>query len=245
MGVQSTASDPPPRSSMTGVLVVLYLGLLVCLVGTVLAAAVLRNSPALTNALVSLAVAVSPTIVPVILGDASLPVLDVAPLLSVWLAVAGLAHTIGMFGPYDTVWWWDHVTHTLSAALLAALIYATLLAAHHHVEGIALGPPARIGGTLLCTLAFGVVWEFFELLARELGRIRGVDPVLEYYGLRDTVLDLAFNAFGAGIVVAVDLRIMVPIVEADPELASRALGAAVALGFVAIVVITVWLEWRP
>lgn len=221
-----------------------YLALLAGLLATVVAGTWRRNLPALANALVSLAVAIAPPFVPVVLGTVSVPVLDVAPVLSVWLATAGLVHTIGMFGPYDTVWWWDHVTHTLSATLLAAIVYAILLAAEPSVAGVELGGAGRIAGTIGITVALGVVWEFLELGAREAGKTRGVDPILEFYGLRDTGLDIAFDALGAVIVLLLDLRIFLSLVEGDADLAATLLGVTVAGGFLAAAAIAAWIERR-
>ncbi|AGN02603.1 hypothetical protein L593_13320 [Salinarchaeum sp. Harcht-Bsk1] len=229
---------------MTQPLVATYAVLLVCLLATIAVAAGIGNVPALVNALVATGAAVLPTFGPVVGGAATVPVLDAAPLLSVWLATAGLVHTVGMFGPYDWVWWWDHVTHTLSATLLAALVYATFLAADRHVAGIGFDAPTLAAGTILVTLALGVVWEFLELWTRELGKARGVDPILEYYGLDDTVYDLAFDVLGAVIVVGLDVRIFLVVVEADPELAASVLGASIVVGFLAVVTIAAWLERR-
>lgn len=227
---------------MTNLLVLLYVSLLVCLMGTAVAAFWLGSVPAITNSLVATALASTPLVVPALLGPSSAPVLDAAPALAVWLSAAGLLHTIGMFGPYDSVWWWDHCTHTLSAALLAAVIYAILVVTDPTIALVGSGPVVWIGGTVLCTLALGVVWEFLELLAREIGDREGIDPVLEYYGLRDTVADLAFDVVGAVLVIALDLRVFVSVIERDPAIAKAALALTVATGFLVVGAITVWLE---
>lgn len=229
---------------MTNLLVFLYLGLLACLVGAVIAALLMENVPALTNAAVATLLAISPSVAAPFFGAPIAPALDVAPLLSVWIAGAGLLHVIGMFGPYDSVWWWDYVTHTLSASLLAAVLYAILLVTEPRIAVVGDGPIVLVGGTLSCTLALGIVWEFLELFAREVGEQRDIDAVLEFYGLRDTVLDLGFDGVGAAIVVALDLRVFVPLVERDPALAGTALAVTVAAGFLAVGAISVWLERR-
>lgn len=230
---------------MSKLLVLLYAALLVCLAVTVIAALWLENVPAFTNAVLATVLAIVPSVAPLPTGAASAPVLGAAPLLSTWIAGAGLVHTVGMFGPYDAVWWWDHLTHTLSATLLAALIYAILLVTEPRIAVVGDGPVVWIGGTLLCTLAFGVVWEFLELLAREIGEQRGIDPVLEYYGLRDTFLDLGFDGVGALIVIAFDLRVFVPIAERDPALLATSLGVSVGIGLLVVAGITFWIErWR-
>ncbi|MFD1568126.1 hypothetical protein ACFSAU_11535, partial [Halolamina litorea] len=122
-----------------------------------------------------------------------------------WVAVAGFLHSLGMLGRYESVWWWDHLTHTLSAALLAALLYASLLV---------VAPGVAVVGTVVVTLTLGVVWEIGELLAREVASRYDIEPVLVHYGRRDTALDLVFDAVGTVLVVALDLRLFVPIVEA-------------------------------
>ncbi|MEF8774622.1 MAG: hypothetical protein V5A37_07885, partial [Halobacteriales archaeon] len=46
--------------------------------------------------------------------------------LFLWTASAGFLHQLGMRGRYESTWWWDHLTHTVSGSLLAALLYAAL-----------------------------------------------------------------------------------------------------------------------
>jgi hypothetical protein len=158
-----------------------------------------RNVAAAVNALVAFAVAVLPLVLGVTAG------LAVAPTLSLWLAAAGLLHAVGMLGPYDSVPWWDAVTHFVSASFVAALIYAGVLVADAVAEAAA--------ATLLLTLAVGLWWELLELVARELGEQFDVEPVLVHYGWRDTLVDLLVDVLGAVAVVAVDLRVFVPVVE--------------------------------
>jgi hypothetical protein len=123
-------------------------------------------------------------------------------------------------------------------------VYAILLAAEPSVAGVELGGAGRIAGTIGITVALGVVWEFLELGAREAGKTRGVDPILEFYGLRDTGLDIAFDAVGAVIVLLLDLRIFVSLVEGDADLAMTLLGVTMAGGFLASAAIATWIERR-
>jgi hypothetical protein len=125
--------------------------------------------------------------------------------LAFWIAVAGLLHALGMLGRYDSVWWWDHLTHTLSAALAAALLYAGLLV---------VAPAIAVAGTVLTIVVLGVLWEAGELFAREVADRYDIEPVLVHYGWRDTALDLLFDVVGAGVVVALDVRLFRPVVEA-------------------------------
>ena len=135
------------------------------------------------------------------------------PGLTCVIAFAGVLHSLGMLGYYESITWWDHLTHTLSAALLAALLYAGLLVT---------APAVAVVGTLFGTLAFGVVWEIGELVARDVAERYDVEPVLVHYGWRDTALDLVFDAVGAALVVGANVRLFVPTVEA----VLRAVGVA-------------------
>ncbi|MEF8857095.1 MAG: hypothetical protein V5A16_06700 [Haloplanus sp.] len=179
--------------------VVLQLGIL----ATLLEAGRRRNVAAAVNAILALSFALLPWALEYVTTLAAVPT------LSLWLAVAGLLHAVGMLGPYDDVWWWDHVTHFISASLVAALAHAGV------VVGYAGTAPfgAVAVATVLFTFAVGILWELAELIARELGDRFDIDPVLVHYGWGDTALDLAFDLVGAVVVVALDLRVFVPVVE--------------------------------
>ncbi len=168
-----------------------------------------------TAAVVNTAAAVCLTLVPPaagwLFGDG--PTGDGVVPLTFAVAVAGFLHALGMLGRYESVWWWDHLTHTLSAALLTALLYAALLV---------LTPGLATAGALLGTLVFGVLWEVGELGAREIARRYDIEPVLVHYGWRDTALDLLFDLLGAALIVALDVRAFLPLAES----AARAVGAA-------------------
>lgn len=194
-----------------------------------------RNVAAAVNALVAFVVAVLPVVLDATAG------LAVTPTLSLWLAVAGLLHAIGMLGPYDAVPWWDTVTHFVSASFVAALIYAAVL-----VADAAPGWQAA-AATLLLTLALGLWWELLELVARELGEQFDIEPVLVHYGPRDTLVDLFVDALGAAAVVAVDLRVFVPVVEAALVPAPRVRrwsAGALLFGTLALTLVLVGLRRR-
>lgn len=193
-----------------------------------------RNVAAAVNALVAVVVAV----LPLVLGATTS--LVVAPSLSVWLAVAGFLHAAGMLGPYDSVPWWDTVTHFVSASFVAALCYAGVLVA------TTTGWPAA-AATVLLTLALGLWWELLELVARDVGEQFDIDPVLVHYGWRDTLVDLAVDVLGAVVVVAVDLRVFVPAVESVGGQTPRLLrwsGGAIGLSAVVLVLVLVGLRVR-
>jgi hypothetical protein len=176
-------------------------------IAALLVVSIRRDEPAAAiNAAVALVASLSPSLVAAVLDWAGKGPLAVDPLLTLWLGLAGFLHSVGMLGPYDTVWWWDHVTHTISAALLAALVYAALVVTGSDATTVA-------ALTVLATFGLGLVWEGIELLARSLGNRYGVEPVLVNYGMRDTVLDLGFDLVGAALVVLLDLRMFVPVLE--------------------------------
>jgi hypothetical protein len=208
---------------MSGPLAALLAVLLAALGATLPVALGRGNVAAAVNALVALAFALlsfAATVgFPPSSGDAA------AAALPLWVTVAGLLHSIGMLGPYDGVWWWDHLTHTTSAALVAALVYAGVVVAVD-AGGPALSPAGVAAVTVGYTFAVGVFWELVELVARAVGERYDVDPVLVHYGWRDTALDLAFDLLGAVVVVALDLRPFVDVAARVPGLTRAALGWA-------------------
>ena len=117
-----------------------------------------------------------------------------------WIAIAVLLHTLGMAGHYEAIWWWDHLTHTLSAALLASVGYALARALDEHSAVISLPGDFLFLYVILFTMAAGVAWEVAEFLGRMIARSLGHQPLLVQYGLSDTILDLLFDGVGAVIV---------------------------------------------
>ncbi|WP_255197402.1 hypothetical protein [Halorarius litoreus] len=116
------------------------------------------------------------------------------------LTVALFLHTLGMLGLYAGVWWYDHVTHTLSAMLVAGVGYTATKAVDHYSDAIYLPRRFLALYIVLFTLAAGVFWEVLEFLAREFVVGLGFDPVLVQYGLDDTLVDLVFDTVGALVV---------------------------------------------
>jgi uncharacterized membrane protein YjdF len=124
------------------------------------------------------------------------------PWLGVWITVAVFLHTIGSAGFYARVWWWDHLTHSLSASLVAGAGYTTLRAVDLHSEAIRIPTRFAFIFILVVVLAFGVVWELFEFGLDLLADETGVTMPLAQHGLDDTVLDMTYNTLGA-LVVAI------------------------------------------
>ncbi len=111
--------------------------------------------------------------------------------LVLWITIAMVLHTAGTLGLYDQFQWYDEVTHTVSATIIAGLGYATFRAFELHSTEIAVPSEFRAVFIVVFVLAAGMVWEVVEFA------FGGLVPV---YGIDDIVTDLVFNAVGAVIV---------------------------------------------
>lgn len=169
-----------------------------------------RNVPAVVNGLVALGVALLPA------GLQAVSDVPIGPELPLWIAVAGLVHAVGMLGLYDTLWWWDHLAHAVSAALVTALTYAAVLSVAETIPFGPLGPSGVVLVTIWLVLAVAVGWELLEVLARHVAERYEMGPLLVIYGPYDSLFDLAFNLVGAGLVLFMDLRLFVPLFEPYP-----------------------------
>jgi hypothetical protein len=159
-----------------------------------------------TGILVNTAVALAVTqLVPVLERDVGIPM---DPALTLWITAAVFLHSLGTVGIpgtdldsfYRQVWWWDHMTHALSASVVAAAGYATARAVDLHSRDVVLPPRFMFVFILLLTIAFGVFWEVVEFSIAEVAALTGSTSVLTQYGLEDTLLDLVFNTIGAAVV---------------------------------------------
>lgn len=137
----------------------------------------------------------------------------IEPVLPMWLALAGFLHSLGMLGLYESTFWWDHLTHTVSAALVAALLYAAVIVTARSTFGTGDASGMVLAVTVVFTVAIGVFWELIELVARDVGQRLDIEPLLIHYGWRDTAVDLGFDIVGALLVIGADLRIFVPMTE--------------------------------
>ncbi|AQL44480.1 hypothetical protein BV210_05190 [Halorientalis sp. IM1011] len=216
---------------MADVVAGLALALQLAILGTLGEAARRRNVAAIVNALFALAVTLLPALAAVIA-----PSITVDPTVPLWIALAGFLHSLGMLGLYETLWWWDHLTHTVSAALVAALLYAALLVAYPLSAGVL--AVATVG----FTFAVGVFWELIELVAREVGDRFDVEPVLVHYGWRDTAFDLVFDVVGALLIVGFEVGVFVPIVDRFPQVAETLVigGGGVVLVGSLVMTVVVW-----
>lgn len=120
--------------------------------------------------------------------------------LALWISGAAFLHAIGALGPYKEFGWYDQVTHTLSATLVAGAGYAIVVAIDSDHDDVDIPPRLRGVFILLFVLAFGVLWEIAEFATGLLAGLYGGQAVLAQYGADDIVMDLLFNAVGAAIV---------------------------------------------
>ncbi|MFC6989514.1 hypothetical protein ACFQJD_13855 [Haloplanus sp. GCM10025708] len=175
----------------------------VILVGLIFIGLDRRNFGIVVNASIALGVTYLPAVLE---RDYHIP-MDAG--LTLWITTAVFLHALGTVGIpgtersfYTTVWWWDHLTHTLSSSIVAAAGYATARAIEAHTDAVSLPPRFMFVFILLFVLAFGVFWEVIEFAVSELAALAGTGSVLTQYGLSDTMFDLLFDALG-GLVVAV------------------------------------------
>ncbi|WP_129116745.1 hypothetical protein [Halegenticoccus tardaugens] len=145
-----------------------------------------RNPGAIVNAIVALGATYLPAIVE------RRCTVEFRSWQRIYVETAMLTHTIGMLGPYDDVWWWDHLTHVHSATLIGGLI-------HVISRRLDVDPRPRV---LVGVATMGVLWEVVEYIAHVVSRQVNLEPVLVSYGKIDTLLDLVFNIVGAVLVLA-------------------------------------------
>ncbi|TKX53742.1 hypothetical protein EXE42_11590 [Halorubrum sp. SP3] len=126
--------------------------------------------------------------------------LPLDPWLALWITMAVFLHTVGSAGFYARVEWWDHMTHALSASLVAAVGYTTLRAVDLHSNGIRIPSRFAFVFIVVMVLAFGVLWELFEFGLDIVATETGIDMPLAQHGLDDTILDLMYNTVGAVLV---------------------------------------------
>ena len=122
------------------------------------------------------------------------------PWLGVWITAAVFFHTLGSAWFYAQIGWWDHLTHALSASLIAGAGYTALRAVDLHSDAIRIPTRFAFVFIFVVVLAFGVVWELFEFALDIVADETGIAMPLAQHGLDDTVLDLTYNSIGALIV---------------------------------------------
>jgi len=116
--------------------------------------------------------------------------------LNFWIVLALFVHVLGSFsGFYDNLPGWDHLTHAMSASLVAALGFVVVVAIDKYADSISLPPTFLALFIVMFTMAIGVVWELMEYLVDEL------TGSLLQYSLEDSMNDMLFDTIG-GLLVA-------------------------------------------
>jgi hypothetical protein len=117
--------------------------------------------------------------------------------LNLWVFIALFLHNLGVLVKlYDTIWWWDKMTHFLSTSMIAAFGFVGIVIVDKYVDAIYLPPKFLPFFIIVFVGAMGVFWEIIEFI---------IDKTLSagmQYSLSDTVIDLVFDNI-AGIVVAI------------------------------------------
>ncbi len=117
--------------------------------------------------------------------------------LNLWIVLALFLHVVGGFsGFYDDVPGWDHLTHAMSASLVAVLGFVSVVVLDKYVSAIYLPPPFLAFFIVMFTMSVGVCWELMEYINDEL-----TGSMLQY-SLDDTMVDLLFDSFGGFTVAA-------------------------------------------
>lgn len=122
--------------------------------------------------------------------------------LSLWVTTAVFLHTLGSAGLYGYFGWWDHLTHALSASLVAGIGYASVRALDLHHPDIHLPRRYLFVYVIIFVMAFGVIWELFEFGLDLLAEATDLEMPLAQHGIDDTVRDMLFNTLGAVVVAA-------------------------------------------
>lgn len=116
--------------------------------------------------------------------------------LVLWITVAVFVHSVGSLGPYGWFPWYDAVTHTVSASVVAGIGYASLRAVEVHSDEMDIPSEFRF----VFVVATGVIWEILEFASGVFAELTGSQAVLVVRGIDDIVSDLVFNTVGAVIV---------------------------------------------
>ncbi|NLL94243.1 MAG: hypothetical protein GX224_00545 [Thermoplasmatales archaeon] len=92
---------------------------------------------------------------------------------------------------YDYIMAWDTVTHTISSVTIAICIFVVLLIVNEVNEDVEMTPGFLAVATVVIMMAFGAVWEVFELFADSMWGLN------MQYSPWDTVRDLASDLAGS------------------------------------------------
>ena len=117
--------------------------------------------------------------------------------LNLWIVTALFVHVLGSFsGFYDNLPGWDHLTHAMSASLIAALGFIIVTSIDKYAESVYLPRAFLALLIVMLTMAVGVVWELMEYI------IDAATGSHLQYSLDDTMKDLLFDTIGGLLVAA-------------------------------------------
>jgi uncharacterized membrane protein YjdF len=171
-------------------------GMQLVLLGIIVYGIAYSEPKAITNGSISLLITAAPALLE---RNYKIP-LD--PWLGLWITVAVFLHTMGSAGLYTQIGWWDHLTHAMSASLVAGVGYTFARGIDIHNDQIHLPERFFFVYVLVVVLSFGVIWELFEFALDITAQTTGIEMPLAQHGLDDTVRDLMFNSLGALLVAA-------------------------------------------
>lgn len=115
-----------------------------------------------------------------------------------YVNTAMVTHAVGMLGPYDDVWWWDHVTHAHSSSILAGIVYVASRRKDRD-------PGPRV---IAAVISLGLAWELLEYAIHATAKRLDLEPILVTYGRKDTFFDIVFDLVGALLVVVFGDRVL-------------------------------------
>jgi hypothetical protein len=193
-GGDVTTTDSHPGGIVRGIGRLLVFGTQIALVGVLVVGIRADSTGIATNAAGGLLVTFVP---PALRRDRGV---TIHPALGLWIGAAVLLHAAGTLGPYQTYSWYDTLTHTFSASVVAAVGYALARALDTRQECLRLPGVFLFAYVLLFVLAAGAVWEVFEFLVGLAAEGIGIPTPLVQPSVTDTVTDLAFNTLGGTVV---------------------------------------------
>ncbi len=109
----------------------------------------------------------------------------------VWASLAVGLHTFGLvWGMYDSVWWWDEMTHLISSSMVSVIAVLGLFLFDTHSLKIKVPRWAYPMMILVFSIFIGVVWEIAEFTGDLLASTR------MQYSLSDTLSDCYVDILG-------------------------------------------------
>lgn len=111
--------------------------------------------------------------------------------LVLWITTSVFLHTVGSLYLYARFSWYDEVTHTISATVIAGVGYASFRALELHTDEIDVPSEFRGIFIVVFVLAAAVFWEILEF---------AFGSYFTVYGIDDIVTDMIANTVGAVIV---------------------------------------------